>query len=231
METALAHRDHDEHYRSREREHRSRDDRREREKDRERDRRSSRREQERSSGRSHERDRRRKPEERENRRSRRSRSRSRQRSPSVIPLHLRPRSLHNWDVPPPGYEGMSAEEVKATGHFPLPGHTTGLGGPSAHPFGLIAQQAAISSMDPSKLSQGAAGPAAQNASLARQSRRLYVGNIPYGINEESIADFFNAAMLELNITVGTDKPVVARSKKPLPPWHSMGLVFKANRSR
>ncbi|ORX95423.1 hypothetical protein K493DRAFT_219234 [Basidiobolus meristosporus CBS 931.73] len=67
----------------------------------------------------------------------------------------------------------------------------------------------MSSLDPSKMSQGATGPAAQNASLARQSRRLYVGNIPYGINEESISDFFNATMLELNITTGTGKPVVA----------------------
>jgi hypothetical protein len=36
-----------------------------------------------------------------------------------------------------------------------------------------------------KVSQGAAGPVAQTASLARQARRLYVGNIPYGIDEVS----------------------------------------------
>ncbi|ORX95524.1 hypothetical protein K493DRAFT_219056 [Basidiobolus meristosporus CBS 931.73] len=209
MKTALAHRDHDEQYRSRDRNQRSRENRPEREKGRERDheRRSSRRDHDHSGGRSRDQNRRR-ADEKDSRRPRRSPSRSRQRSPSVTPLHKRPRRLQNWDVAPPGYEGMSAQEVKATGHFPLPGHTTGLGGTSVHPFGLLAQQAIYGAMDPSKVSQGAAGPAAQNASLARQSRRLYVGNIPYGINEESIADFFNATMLEHNITTGSGNPVV-----------------------
>ncbi len=34
---------------------------------------------------------------------------------SVIPLHERKSSLSNWDAVPPGYEGMSAAEAKATG--------------------------------------------------------------------------------------------------------------------
>jgi splicing factor U2AF subunit len=33
----------------------------------------------------------------------------------VTPLHLREKRLANWDLPPPGYEGMTSEQVKNTG--------------------------------------------------------------------------------------------------------------------
>ncbi|KAI8853130.1 hypothetical protein BC829DRAFT_382929, partial [Chytridium lagenaria] len=121
--------------------------------------------------------------DRERRRHRSSRSRSpRRRSKSrekrrrhsrsptqrTVPLHLRPRKLNHWDMPPPGYEGLTADQVKATGHFPLP--DTSMSQPS---------------------------------SIARQARRLYVGNIPFGINEvfserhyiETLITFFNQTMI------------------------------------
>jgi len=30
---------------------------------------------------------------------------------------LKKRKLNNWDVPPPGYEGMTVAQVKATGNI------------------------------------------------------------------------------------------------------------------
>ncbi|CAG8709716.1 14167_t:CDS:2, partial [Racocetra fulgida] len=110
------------------------------------------------------------------------------------------------------YEGMTAEQVKATGHFPLPGQ------PATTRPTTIPTSPIIPGMDPSraaammmgmthelpprpKVSQGAAGPVAQTASLARQARRLYVGNIPY--------EFFNSTMVQLNITTAPGQPVIA----------------------
>ncbi|TPX61839.1 hypothetical protein PhCBS80983_g00758 [Powellomyces hirtus] len=138
--------------------------------------------------------------ERRSRRSSRSaspRSSSRRHS-SVTPIHLRPRKLNNWDVPPAAYPGMSAAEVKQTGHFPLPGQP----GRMATGFGAF-------DMFGMKMSQGAAGPVAQSASLARQARRLYVGNIPYGIQEDGLMEFFNGTMAQLNITTAAGNPCIA----------------------
>ncbi|CAG8552063.1 18252_t:CDS:10 [Gigaspora rosea] len=118
------------------------------------------------------------------------------------------------------YEGMSAEQVKATGHFPLPGQPATTR-PTTLPVSPL-----IAGMDPSraaammmgmthelpprpKVSQGAAGPVAQTASLARQARRLYVGNIPYGIDENGLSEFFNSTMVQLNITTAPGQPVIA----------------------
>jgi len=114
---------------------------------------------------------------------------------------------------------MTAEQVKATGHFPLPGQPATTR-PTAVPTSPV-----IPGMDPSraammmgmthelpprpKVSQGAAGPVAQTASLARQARRLYVGNIPYGIDENGLSDFFNSTMVQLNITTAPGNPVIA----------------------
>ncbi|CAJ0639062.1 2611_t:CDS:10 [Entrophospora sp. SA101] len=137
----------------------------------------------------------------------------------VTPINKRRRKLNNWDIPPPGYEGMTAEQVKATGHFPLPGQ------PATTRPPVVPNSPVIPGMDPSraamimgmthelpprpKVSQGAAGPVAQTASLARQARRLYVGNIPYGIDENGLSEFFNTTMLQLSITTSPGNPVIA----------------------
>ena len=56
---------------------------------------------------------------RENEKRHRSKTREdkqkRSRSPSVLPIHKWKRKLNNWDVKPPGYEGMTAKQVKDTG--------------------------------------------------------------------------------------------------------------------
>ncbi|KAJ2790473.1 hypothetical protein H4R20_007011, partial [Coemansia guatemalensis] len=41
----------------------------------------------------------------------------------------------------------------------------------------------------------------------RQARRLYVGNIPYGVDEDSIASFFNDLMVRANIAPPDELPV------------------------
>ena len=46
------------------------------------------------------------------------------------------------------------------------------------------------------------GPGGTNANMARQSRRLYVGSITYEANEDNIAVFFNAKMLETGLGTG-----------------------------
>ncbi|CAJ0748244.1 13808_t:CDS:10, partial [Entrophospora sp. SA101] len=94
-------------------------------------------------------------------------------------------------------------------YFPLPGQTSTTR-PSAVPNSPV-----IPGMDPSraamilgmahelppqfKVSQGATGPVAQTASLARQARRLYNG----------LSEFFNSTMLQLNITTAPSNPVTA----------------------
>lgn len=151
-------------------------------------------------------------EDRDSRRGRRespSRSSLRAKSRSITPLHKKKRKLQNWDVRPIGYDGMTAEEVKATGHFPLPGQITalklagalGVTGSPSHGFATSFVQAA----------HCASGPAAQNMAMIRQTRRLYVGNIPYAITEPEIAEFFNTAMIQLKLSGGPKNPVVSVS--------------------
>ncbi|MEQ2161675.1 U2 small nuclear RNA auxiliary factor 2 [Goodea atripinnis] len=45
--------------------------------------------------------------------------------------------------------------------------------------------------------------------MTRQARRLYVGNIPFGITEESMMDFFNAQMRLGGLTQAPGNPVLA----------------------
>lgn len=52
-----------------------------------------------------------------------------------------------------------------------------------------------------------ANPVAVNATMARQSRRLYVGQIPYNINEEAIGEFFNSTMMQMSLA--TSAPVLS----------------------
>lgn len=49
-----------------------------------------------------------------------------------------------------------------------------------------------------------------NPNLSRQSRRLYIGSITPDVNEQNLADFFNAKMAEMNLGTGTTgNPVLA----------------------
>lgn len=49
----------------------------------------------------------------------------------------------------------------------------------------------------------------QGAQMTMQARRLYCGNLPFGITEDLMIDFFNAKMRESKITKNPGNPVLA----------------------
>ncbi|KAF9114972.1 U2 small nuclear RNA auxiliary factor 2 [Mortierella sp. AM989] len=174
------------------------------------------------------------------RRSSRSRSPPREMSPlldelSILPINKRVRKLRNWDVPPPGYEDKTVQQVKDLCIFPPPGQPAVLRSEILQ--GMDPERAAqlVHELPPRPLRmnyplggpQGAMGnpygnmnfgfrnnngPTGANGvdhTLARQQRRLYCGNLPMGINEESLANFFNQTMMSMNLTTGAGAPVVS----------------------
>ncbi|KAG9188111.1 hypothetical protein G6011_02034 [Alternaria panax] len=111
---------------------------------------------------------------------------------SFTNIQKRQRRMTQWDIKPAGYENITAEQAKLSGMFPLPG------APRAAP------------MDPSKLaafispSSGTATAAALATSAAKQSKRLYVHNLPSGCTSQEIMDFFNNQLNGLNVVSGND---------------------------
>lgn len=113
----------------------------------------------------------------------------------------RKRRLTQWDIKPPGYENVTAEQAKLSGMFPLPG------APRAQP------------MDPSKLQafmaqpDGAVASAALKPSNSRQAKRLLVDNLPPNATEESIVGFFNLQLNGLNVIQGNDPCITCQMSK------------------
>ncbi|KAI9735677.1 MAG: hypothetical protein M1834_001693 [Cirrosporium novae-zelandiae] len=111
---------------------------------------------------------------------------------NIVSILDKKRRLTQWDIKPPGYENVTAEQAKLSGMFPLPG------APRQQP------------MDPSRLQafinqpMGSADNAALKPSNARQSRRLFVTNFPPMATEESLVEFFNLNMNGLNVVQGPD---------------------------
>lgn len=137
----------------------------------------------------------------------------------TIPITERKRRLTQWDFKPPGYENVTAEQAKlsgkslvfedcsdcilitAIGMFPLPG------APRQQP------------MDPSRLQafmnqpSGSASNAALKPSNARQSKRLFVHNMPPSATDESIINFFNLQLNGLNVIEGIDPCISCQISK------------------
>ncbi|PAV65644.1 hypothetical protein WR25_12736 isoform A [Diploscapter pachys] len=90
-----------------------------------------------------------------------------------------PKKYKFWDVPPSGFEHMSPKEYKAL-----------------QASGQIPRSNMQSSVP-------VVGP-----SVTCQSRRLYVGNIPFGCNEEAMLDFFNQQMHLCNLAQAPGNPVL-----------------------
>lgn len=109
--------------------------------------------------------------------------------------------MTQWDIKPPGYENVTAEQAKLSGMFPLPG------APRQQP------------MDPTKLQAfmnqpgGAVDSAALKPSNSRQSKRLLVYNIPSGSTEDSVISFFNLQMNGLNVVESTDPCIMCQISK------------------
>lgn len=119
----------------------------------------------------------------------------------VIPITERKRRMTQWDIKPPGYENVTAEQAKLSGMFPLPG------APRQQP------------MDPSRLQAfmnqpaGSASASALKPSNSRQAKRLFVYNFPANATDDGIQDFFNLQLNHLNIVSSTDPCVSVQISK------------------
>jgi splicing factor U2AF subunit len=122
-------------------------------------------------------------------------NKAREPTPDLAPftsILKRERRLVQWDIKPAGYENITAEQAKLSGMFPLPG------APRAAP------------MDPSKLaafmspSAGTATAAALAPNASKQSKRLYVHNLPSGVTSDELVEFFNLQLNGLNVVSGRD---------------------------
>ncbi|XP_059536742.1 splicing factor U2AF 65 kDa subunit-like [Myotis daubentonii] len=109
------------------------------------------------------------------------------------PRHEKKRKVRKyWDVPPPGFEHVTPMQYKAmqaAGQIPA---TALL--PTATPDGLAATPTPVPGV---------------GSQMTRQARRLYVGNIPFGLTEEAMMDFFNAQMRLGGLTRAPGHPVLA----------------------
>uniref|UniRef100_A0A1I8JN65 RRM domain-containing protein n=1 Tax=Macrostomum lignano TaxID=282301 RepID=A0A1I8JN65_9PLAT len=85
-----------------------------------------------------------------------------------------------WDVPPPGFENITPMQYKAmqaSGQIPTNIYAAGqVPMPDNVPNAPLVLQTNL--------------PFAGSA-VSRQARRLYIGNIPFGVSEEQMMDFFN----------------------------------------
>jgi len=91
-----------------------------------------------------------------------------------------------WDIPPKGYTDITPVQFKAlraSGKVEMPMPLSG---------GVIPA---------TSLPQG--------AQATMQARRLYVGNLPFGITDDLMIDFFNAKMRESNLIKQHGNPVLA----------------------
>jgi splicing factor U2AF subunit len=119
----------------------------------------------------------------------------------IVPILERKRRLTQWDIKPPGYENVTAEQAKLSGMFPLPG------APRQQP------------MDPSKLQafmsqpSGSVTNAALKPSNSRQAKRLLIHNLPPAVNEEALVNFFNLQLNGLNVIEGSDPCISAQISK------------------
>lgn len=92
-----------------------------------------------------------------------------------------------WDVPPVGYEHISPMQfktmqgkvIKAPVNMPIP-----------------------------SLNPASATPIV-GSNVVMQSRRLYVGNIPFGVSEQAMMDFFNQQMELTGLSQMEGSPVIA----------------------
>jgi len=121
-------------------------------------------------------------------------SRERQRSGSATGggVSAEKRVCKYWDVPPPGFEHISPMQYKAmqaSGQIPINVYQAG--------------QVAVSDTAPNgTLSYSS------NLPVSRQARRLYLGNIPFGITESILMDFFNTQMIGQGLCQAEGTPII-----------------------
>lgn len=172
--------------------------------------------------------------ERENNRRKRSRSRDKSRDRKrAVSKDRKPRKkkpYKYWDIPPPGFEHISPMQYKAmqaAGQVPdavvltTPPLSTitnqqqqAVAAPAAVPAAAVIAPPAAAA--PVAAPAGATGPLLTQtnipfagSAISRQARRLYVGNIPFGVTEEMMMDFFNTQMKLASLSQAEGNPIIA----------------------
>ncbi|KAK2190005.1 hypothetical protein NP493_89g03006 [Ridgeia piscesae] len=122
-------------------------------------------------------------------RKRRSRSKSRDRTKKTSPKRRVKRKPYKyWDVAPAGFEHITPMQYKAM-----------------QSAGQIPQTITV---PPAAMTMNTTIPFAGSA-ISRQARRLYVGNIPFGVTEEVMMDFFNSRMSTSSLSQADGNAVIA----------------------
>ena len=124
--------------------------------------------------------------ERKRSRSKERKRKSKSRSP-VVKKTRRKKPYKYWDVPPTGFEHMTTMEYKAM-----------------QSAGQIPQTITVPNVNLTNTTVPFAGSA-----ISRQARRLYVGNMPFGVTEEAMMDFFNHQMKITGLAQAEGNPVIA----------------------
>lgn len=130
------------------------------------------------------RERRHRSREKKRSRSRENRRRSRSREEKKTGRSRRRKPSLYWDVPPPGFEHITPLQYKA------------MQAAGQIPANIVADtpQAAVPVV---------------GSTITRQARRLYVGNIPFGVTEEEMMEFFNQQMHLSGLAQAAGNPVLA----------------------
>ncbi|XP_052396591.1 splicing factor U2AF 65 kDa subunit-like [Carassius gibelio] len=97
-----------------------------------------------------------------------------------------------WDVPPPGFEHITPMQYKAM-----------------QAAGQIPSIALLAASTNVGLAVAPTQVPIVGSQMTRQARRLYVGNIPFGVTEESMAEFFNTQMRLAGLSQAPSSPVLA----------------------
>ncbi|XP_041362449.1 splicing factor U2AF 50 kDa subunit-like [Gigantopelta aegis] len=141
-----------------------------------------------------------------------------------------------WDIPPPGFEHITPMQYKAM-QGTMPGvPVASLPKPEPPPFGMSMDAfnapgstsmpsmvpPVIPAVIPAVIPPNAVVPPPAMApnvtnttvpfagsAISRQARRLYVGNIPFGVTEEAMMDFFNQQMKLTGLAQADGNPVIA----------------------
>ncbi|XP_051744495.1 splicing factor U2AF 65 kDa subunit-like [Ctenopharyngodon idella] len=97
-----------------------------------------------------------------------------------------------WDVPPSGFEHITPMQYKAM-----------------QAAGQIPSIALLATSTNAGLAVAPTQVPIVGSQMTRQARRLYVGNIPFGVTEESMAEFFNTQMRLAGLSQAPSNPVLA----------------------
>jgi len=127
---------------------------------------------------------RRRSRERRHKSKERKRSRSRERKSKPV----KKKAYQYWDVPPAGFEHISPLQYKAMQEA------------GQIPKAIIVPPAAMVSNTDIPYSGSA---------ISRQARRVYVGNLPFGVTEQIMMDYFNTQMKLSGLAQADGNPVIA----------------------